>query len=154
MRKSCVAIALFIAFSGLTARAQQPLSQSRRYDRILCVVPMIGKGTWDDPRRPMFTPTRSERSQRESLLLIAPRNEKIAALNTEIVGYRYEVSDDGRFALVEFQARSARAFDHILARKDAGIKIFQPGRSRREEVEAEFRKHKKDFDWKRFWGVR
>jgi len=133
-------------------RGQQPVPSSLRYERILCIVPMIGSGTWEDPRRPMFVPSPREKRQRESLLRLAPRRERVAALQSEIVSYHYELSDDGDYALVEFRARSARAFDRILAYKGPGVKVFRPGRDRRERVEAEFRKYKRRFDWRRFTG--
>jgi hypothetical protein len=69
----------------------------------------------------------------------------------EITGFSYVVSDDGRFALVEFVARDKRAFDGLMGSGRADVKVFRRGRARKEEVEQEFRKHKKDFDWERFW---
>ena len=60
-----------------------------------------------------------------------------------IIAYGWQPSDDGTFALVEFVAVERAAFAPILA--DKSLKVFEKGKARREEVEAEFRKHKKDF---------
>jgi len=133
-------------------RGQQAVPSPVRYERILCIVPMVGSGTWEDPRRPMFVPSPREKRQRASLLRLAPRRERISGLRTEILSYHYELSDDGRYALVEFRARSPRAFERILAHRGPGVKVFRPGRDRRERVEAEFRKYKRRFDWRRFSG--
>jgi len=69
------------------------------------------------------------------------------------------LSDDGQFALVEFVARDAKAFDRILAdinvniNINVNVKAFRKGKDKREDIEAEFRKHKKDFSFDHF-GVR
>jgi len=64
------------------------------HERVLLVVPMVGAGTYSDPRRPLFAPAPGERR--------TPNG---------IHSFSYEVSDDGKFALVEFVAldRSAPA---------------------------------------------
>ena len=132
--------------------AQQPVPASVRYERLVCIVPMVGSGTWEDPRRPMFVPSPQQKRRRAAALAAAPRSERLQDLRTEIVSYHYELSDDGKYALVEFRARSPRAFEQIMARKGPGIKVFRPGKDRREDVEAEFRKYKRGFNWKRFSG--
>jgi hypothetical protein len=70
------------------------------------------------------------------------------ASRTGIIGFTYVLSDDGQSALVEFVARDASAFQHILA--DKSIKAFRKGKDKREDIEAEFRKHKKDFSFENF----
>ena len=50
-------VMLAVSFPGL---AQQPVAVENRYERILAVVPMVGRGTNEDPRRPMFAPTPAE----------------------------------------------------------------------------------------------
>jgi hypothetical protein len=81
------------------------------------------------------------------------------ASRTGIIGFTHVLSDNGQFALVEFVARDAKAFDRILADIAANINInvnvksFRKGKDKREDIEAEFRKHKKDFSFDHF-GVR
>lgn len=116
--------------------AQRQVDPRNRYERVLAVVPMIGQGTFDDPKRPMYAPLPSA---------INP------AAPAGILGFTFVASDDGKFALVEIVAKDRSAFQDILA--DAGVKSFLKGRDKREDAEAEFKKHKKDFNFDLF-GVR
>ena len=85
-----------------------------------------------------------------------PRPDEPAS-RTGIIGFTYVLSDDGQFALVEFVARDAKAFDNILAdvslNLDINVKAFRKGKDKREDIEAEFRKHKKDFSFEHFGVV-
>ena len=117
--------------------AQQRVDARNMYERVWTVVPIIGKGTLTDPKRPMYAPVPSA---------INPTSR------TGIVGFTHVMSDDGNFALVEFVARDRAAFKDILA--DKTLKAFLKGRDKREDVEAEFKKHKKDFDFNKFGLVR
>ncbi len=105
------------------------------YERVLCVVPLIGAGTPDDPRRPMFAPVPGQ----------APSGEGILA-------FGFQLSDDGQRALVEFVARDRAAFAEILRANRSDVKAFERDKSKREDVEREFRKHRKDFNFQH-WGV-
>ncbi len=125
--------------------AQHKVDTRQLYERLYVVAPMTaGKGTWAEPKRPLYAPS--------------PR-EMNPASRTGIIGYTYVLSDDGQFALVEFVARDASAFQHILADINANlnvnvnVKAFRKGQDKREDVEAEFRKHKKDFSFQTF-GLR
>lgn len=128
---------------------QQPVPLDQRYERIYCVVPIVGKGTWEDPKRPMFAPSRLERAAQRLAERGTTEPGKPLA---RILGYRYQVSDDGRFALVEFRANHALAFDEIMAHRSPDVKIFRIGAAKRQEIEGEFRRHKRDFDWDSFLG--
>lgn len=69
---------------------QHRVQPDHRHERILCVVPMVGAGTYADPRRPMFTPS--------------PANRDIAQVERDrkregLLGYSFEVSDDGTLAI-------------------------------------------------------
>ena len=124
--------------------AQHNVDTRQLYERLYCVVPMIGAGTWADPKRPMYAPSPAQMNP---------------ASRTGIIGFTHVLSDDGQFALVEFVARDAKAFDRILADMNVNINVstsiksFRKGQDKREDIEAEFRKHKKDFDFDHF-GVR
>jgi hypothetical protein len=108
------------------------------YERILTVVPLQGSGSPEEPRRPMYAP--------------APATLKSAvATRSGIIGYTYVLSDDGKYALVEFIARDRSAFQAILA--DKSIKCFVKGRDKLEDAVAEFQKYKKNVDVSSF-GVR
>ena len=117
--------------SAAGVMAQRAVNPQNRYERLVCVVPMIGAGTAEDPRRPQFTPAGPAES-------------------TPFLSYSYLPSDDGQMALVEFVAADAAAFDAILANTDARIKKFRKGAAKKRDVEAEFRKYRKNFNLDEF----
>ena len=140
LRQFSPAVLLLALLSGVATQltAQPRLDVRNRYERVMAVVPFIGKGTFDDPKRPMYAPTPAE-------VRLATTTHK------GILAYTHLTSDDGTRALVEFVAIDRSAFQQILA--DRSIKAFLKGRDRREDFEAEFLRHKKDFDFALF-GVR
>lgn len=38
--------------------AQRRVDPRNAYQRIICIVPLVGKGTADDPKRPQYAPWR------------------------------------------------------------------------------------------------
>jgi hypothetical protein len=118
---------LFLAWPG---QSQQRVNPRNTYERLLCVVPMVGSGTPEDPRRPMYAPNPGpgERPSRDGIL-----------------AFTYEQTGDGRFAIVEFVARDRAAFAEILADKSAEIQVFEKGRARKQDIEAAFRLLKPGF---------
>jgi hypothetical protein len=114
--------------------AQPRVSLRDTHERIIAIVPMTGAGAAADPRRPMFTPARQA-------MPAAPDRASLLA-------WSYVPSDDGKWAIVEFVARDRAAFAPLLANKS--YKIFEKGKAKRADVEAELRKHRKDFDLKQF----
>jgi hypothetical protein len=120
------------------ALPQQPVNLRNTHERVLCIVPMVGRGTADDPRRPMFAPVRGRRGE-------APSRDGIIA-------YTFQESDDGRYALVEFVALDRAAFAPILEEKDRRVdmKVFVKGEASRADIETEFRSQKGSFDLERF----
>jgi len=103
-----------------------------RYHRILCVVPLIGAGTRQDPRRPQYTP--SSDTQTPSL--------------NGIIGFQQIPTDSKLFAIVEFVAADASALSPIW--NDKSLKIFERGKHSRALIEAEFKLFRKDFDLTQF----
>lgn len=73
------------------------------YERVLAIVPLVGAGTAADPQRPKHAPL---------------PNAVDPTSRTGILGYMYVLSDDGKFALVEYVARDRSAFATIL--EDSG----------------------------------
>lgn len=129
MRKIIVLFLLICSFGW----AQRKVDPKNTYLRLICVVPMAGSGAAADPKRPMYAPLPLASSQ-------APK--------PAIIGYTHQVSDDGRFALVEFVARDRSAFAAILA--DKSIKVFVKGDQPKGDIEKELKKYKKDFDLDKF----
>src|SRR5207245_2894329 len=89
--------------------AQHRVAPQNMYERALCVVPFVGAGTPDDPRRPEYAP-------------LPPRAGEVAAANG-IIAFSFQESDDGKSALVEFVARTRDAFAPIQADHRAQVFI-------------------------------
>jgi hypothetical protein len=129
-----------LAISTLPAQ-QLPTAarqQSRRavdlrntYHRLIAVVPLVGSGSRTDPRRPAYVP----------LSTAAPAK---GAARTGIIAWQHQLSDDKKFALVEFVATDRSAFTAILA--DRSVTAFEKGKARGADIELELKKFKKDFD--------
>lgn len=127
---------LWILILAAPSLAQQPVDPHNLHERVLCVVPIVGSGTMEDPRRPMYAPL--------------PPKAGEARSRADIHSFTWLESDDGRFALVEFVALDRIAFAAIYAEGRSDVKVFEKGKARRQDIEGEFRKHRKDFDLDRF----
>ena len=131
-----VRMLLAALFLWAPVAAQQPVDPLSMYQRALCVVPLTGTGAWGDPKRPLYAPAQITPGSRDG-----------------IVAYTHVLSDDGQLALVEFVAYDRAAFKDLLADTNPKIKVFLKGKDKRDDIVAEFKKHKKDFDLDHF-GVR
>ena len=136
MKRILWALSLAAVVIGPSA-AQRRLEHSQTHERILAIVPMIGTGTFADPRRPMFTPSPTDRTS----AALQRAQERLG-----IIGFGFEASDDGKFALVEFVARDRSGFDEVMRALGTQVKFFRRGFDRKADIELEFRKYKKDFD--------
>src|SRR5689334_16780604 len=94
--------------------AQPRVDPRNMYSRCWAVVPLVGKGTFQDPIRPMYAPL--------------PSANATVGGRTGILGFTHVMSDDGKFALVEFVGRDLSAFKAILA--DPNVKAFIKGRDK------------------------
>jgi len=131
MRSSVALIPLLTAFFLPQLPGQPTVTPTNVFERVFAIVPMVGKGTMDDPRRPMFAPSDEEKD--------LPEEQRI-------LSFTAIPSDDGRLALVEFVAKDRAAFRRIAeAGRDLNLKIFVKGRDSRESIEQEFRRLKRDF---------
>ena len=101
----------------------QPVRVGGNGEKALIVVPMVGAGTFADPKRPAFV--------REAGM-----------------AFRFQVSDDGASAIVEVSPRGPLDLAKLEERlkTDARTKVFRPGKDRASDVLVELRKVKKDFD--------
>lgn len=139
MRKMC-RISLYVALCGalwhVSSQAQQRVAPGNLYERILCVVPMVGRGTPEDPRRPDHVPW--------------PPKAEAAAAGRGILAFAYQVSDDGQWALVELVARDRKALEPVLSDRRPSVKVFERGKAQAAEIQAEFRNYKRDFELDRF----
>ena len=130
MTKSLLAGLLVL---GSVVCAQQRVDQQNLYQRIICVVPMVGNGTPADPKRPQYAPWPPSHSR------------------SGIIAFSQVTSDDGRYALVEFVARDRAAFQAIF--NDKSIKVFEKGKDSIADAVTELKKYKEDFDISKFGTV-
>lgn len=89
--------------------AQQKLSPGMTYHRVWMVTPLQGTGKAGDPQRPMFVPASAAASGRSGVL-----------------GFQMQLSDDGKFALVEYVFASPAAFQAVLQSEAAARGISVP----------------------------
>jgi hypothetical protein len=109
--------------------SQQRVSPKNTYERLIAIVPMVGAGTDEDPRRPMFVPPQGTDPSRQGL-----------------IGVSYILSDDENFALVEFVARDRSAFKEILEEARNGLKVFEKGKGKKADLALAWRLHKREFN--------
>jgi hypothetical protein len=114
------------------AVVQRHVDPRNTHVRFLAVVPLIGTGTKADPIRPAYVP--------------APPAPGAKPDPNGIIGYTSQMCDDHKHALVEFVARDRSAFKPMMADTRPDVRLFEKGRAKRADIEAEFKKWKKDFD--------
>ena len=120
---------LLMIFSAVLY-GQRRVDPKNSYNRVICVVPMVGKGTTDDPRRPQYAPWPAAQDP------------------NGITGFFFQPSDDGSFAIVEFVSRNRAALLPIL--NDKTIKTFEESRQTKATIEAAVKPFRKDFDLSKF----
>jgi len=96
--------------------AQQRVDPRKTHERVLCVVPMVGSGTSDDPRRPQYAP-------------LSPTSGT-AASSDGIIAFTFQISDDGNFALAEFVALSRDGSKDLFADRNPNVNESIPRASR------------------------
>jgi len=111
----------------LGGAAQHRVDPVNSYYRVVAVVPLVGAGTYADPRRPMYVPT-------------GPR---VAGDRSGIIAFSQQITDDKKSAVVEFVAADRAALLPIL--NDASLKVFEKGKHLRIDIELEVKKAKKGF---------
>ena len=137
---ACIFLVLGLTFLSEKLYAQRRVDAGNLYSRVLAVVPIVGKGTLDDPKRPTFAPLPSQ---------MTPGNRN------GIIAFHHEVSDDGQYALVEFVAVQPSALQAVVAAANLpGVKVFQRGTNTQAQVETEFQKYKKGFSFDKFRPLR
>ena len=109
---------------------QRRVDPRNMYDRLICVVPMVGSGTAEDPKRPKYAPW------------------PISNDPNAIIAFVYEPSDDGNSAIAEFVGRTRFPFQAILA--DRSITAFELGVASKADIESGVKPFRKDFDLDKF----
>lgn len=95
-------ILVALSVCALSLSAQRNVSPENLYHRVYAVVPMVGSGTPEDPKRPMLVPAPGQTGS-------------MTGERPELLGFRMQMSDNGNFALVEFVFQSPVAFHNFLA---------------------------------------
>ena len=137
----CIGGVVFLSITGLLAQNALPtaLDIGQTYERVVVVCPLIGKGTYADPRRPAIVPANLKHDAKE--------REK--AFGTDVVmAYAWVPGDDGKSAIVEVVVRDTAAMKEFLreAGKVAALSVFERGKQTPAALDAELRKVKKDFN--------
>jgi hypothetical protein len=103
--------------------AAQSVPSRAATGRTLLTVPVTGRGTWDDPKRPAFV--------------------KEAG-----VAFQFTLSDDGTMAIVEASPRTLAELRRLtdLVAKEPRAKLFLSGKDNGADVLNECKRLKKDFD--------
>ena len=117
-------LAIIAIPSLLLAQAQfRKVDPQLTHERIIAIVPMVDAGTAKNPKHPLYS--------------------DLAGL----IGFTAEISDDGRYALVEFVAKESKSFiplansGHRQGRKDSPNK---------DAILEEFQRYKRNFQPERF----
>jgi len=130
------ALAIVVCLCGYTQNRK--VDSRNQHERLIALVPFVGKGTMEDPRRPMFAPRPGE---------VDPGSR------SGIIAFHFIPSDDGTMAIVELIARDRAAFAPILASNVSGAVFFVRGRDNRAAIVAALKKVRKDFDLDSFGEV-
>ena len=117
--RSVLAVGLFVCLS-LQLLGQSSVSPEQMYHKVWAVVPMVGTGKPNDPRRPMLIPSPAEmaadQQAREASAKPDPSDStgKRKVLSPpDLVGVSMQIGDDGNTALVEFTFLNPAAFHNF-----------------------------------------
>ena len=131
--------ALLLAAS-LAAQTRSPLPSpealdpGQLYHRVLVVCPLVGEGTYSDPKRPALIPAQFNPDPTSGLELIR--------------AFAWLPSDDGTQAIVEIVVRDAAALTQLrrAARSVAGTTFHDRAAPPRSASHEALRRLRKDFD--------
>ena len=110
------------------------VSPTETYYRILCVLPLVGAGTRQDPVRPKYIPLRTPAT----------------AYHSGIIAWTQMPADDGKHAIVEIVATTQTAFQPILSDASPDVVVFQRGTHTKAQTEAGIQRFRKDFTLDKF----
>ena len=147
----CLLVAVGSAF------AQHRVDPGRMYERIYAIVPMIGSGTWDDPKRPMFAPLPQQMAP-PTPPPTAPSTSQDATpvTRTGIIAFNQVQSDDGNFALIEIVVPDRVQLAQIVGQMNAqlssatGFQLFDRSVTPGATIQSAFQALKKNFDVTKF----
>jgi hypothetical protein len=126
----CLAFGCYAAFAQGVTPAQRPAGPAPQLrqpgmHRLVAIMPWTGAGTEKDPRRPLAIPANG--------------------MPAGVAGYTVLSSDDGQLAVVEMWANTRAALLPVVEDKRQGVRVFEPHRHTKAEVEAAVRAVRADF---------
>jgi hypothetical protein len=136
--RHAIAIPVILLAASAVSAQQQKVDAGFSYHRIWATLPVIGTGHQDDPLRAMFVPAPLTATQGKV-------QAQAKSTRSSILGMQSWISDDGKTMLVELVAADRNAFSAILNSTLPGVKVFERGKDKPEDILTEFRKYKKDF---------
>jgi len=140
VRRAVMPVVCLLVAAG-SVFAQHRVDPTSMYSRVYAIVPMIGSGTWDDPKRPMFAPIPQQ---------MTPGSR------TGIIAFNQVVSDDGNFALIEIVTANRQQLALITAPITAqlsvvpGLQLFDRSTTPAATVQSAFQLLKANFDITQF----
>lgn len=147
----CLLVAVGAAF------AQHRVDPGNMYARIYAIVPMVGSGTWADPRRPMFAPVAQQPVAEQPIAQPAAAQQTTPATRAGIIAFNSIESDDGNFALIEIVAVNRKQLALITAQMSSaavtGLQIFDRSTTSTATVQSAFQLLKQNFDITQFLVV-
>ena len=115
--------ALLLAQS-LTGPAQfRKVDPQVTHERIIGIMPIVGTGTIKDPKHPLYSDL------------------------VGLTGFTAELSDDGRFALVEFVAKDSKVLTALV---NSGQRLERKDSAAKDALLEEFKRYKRNFKPERF----
>ncbi len=133
-------VALFV-LSLTSLFGQSRVAPEMMYHRVWAIVPLVGKGTSDDPRRPMFAPSPAEKA-------LSLKNGN----RSGVLSYTMQLSDDRQHALVEFVGATPADLKFIVNSGVPGVVAFERGSATKAQIEAAFQQYKLGFTLNSFLG--
>ena len=140
VRRALVPVVCLLA-PVASAFAQHRVDPASMYSRVYAIVPMIGSGTWDDPKRPMFAPVAQQ---------MTPGSR------TGIIAFNQVQSDGGNFALIEIVTATRPQLALITAQLNSqlasvtGFQLFDRSTTSAATVQSAFGLLKANFDITKF----
>ena len=127
---------LFLALTLIlpAVSAQSPDLWQPGEAKIVAIVPLTGAGTYRDPVRPRL-----------------PEMDREAP---QAVSIRWIATDDARSAIVLLSAPNSQSLIPFREDQRPGVQVFDRNQQTRAFVEAEIRKHRRDFRWENLYGIR
>jgi hypothetical protein len=137
-----LSLLFLVHFAG---QGQERVAPENLGERVIAIVPLIGDGTARDPKRSMFVPAPPDPARARMEAPVDPAGA---------ISYSMIVSDDNKFAIVEFVAQDIKALEPILKAQRPDVKVFRKGQHTKAEIDAEARRVKRDFDSAQLLGSR